>query len=116
MDFKKTITLLAVMCAFSSFGQELIAPYNIYRNVSSTAGVFDTVPSDEIWKIEGFGAAHISDDAWVYLTGTLVRFIDKDKVIQKFPFWLDSGETIYIPGSTSNTLVMISILRFTKPD
>ena len=56
MDFKKTmITLLAVMCIYSSFGQELIAPYNMMRG--NAVDVIDTVPADEIWKVESIGSA-----------------------------------------------------------
>jgi len=118
MDFKKTITLLAVMCTFSSFGQELIAPYNIYRNYtgSSTADIFDTVPSDEIWKVEGFGTGSTTKNAYVKLNGVWVYFSRDYFITTKFPFWLDSGEIIQIPGTYNNPLTMISILRFKKPD
>ena len=43
------------MCAFSSFGQELIAPYNMMR--VNNVDVIDTVPADEIWKVESIGSS-----------------------------------------------------------
>ena len=114
MDFKKTITLLAVMCAFSSFGQELIAPYNMMRG--NNVDVIDTVPADEIWKIESIGTSNShSYRNIIYLNSEVINVTDL-----KLPFWLNSGDIIELPldySSNSSTYVkFISILRFTKPD
>ena len=124
MDFKKTITLLAVMCAFSSYGQELIAPYNISSS--------DTVPADEIWKVESILYRTMDDDGYLTLNDSLIKFLEHDyKLVtwniqystgkavsaldiheMKLPFWLNSGDVI----SVSSNVQYISVLRFTKPD
>ena len=114
MDFKKTITLLAVMCAFSSFGQELIAPYNMMRG--NNVDVIDTVPADEIWKIESIGNSNShSSRNIIYLNSEVIDINDL-----KLPFWLNSGDIIELPqdyNSVYSTYIkFISILRFTKPD
>ena len=84
MDFKKTLTLLAVMCAFSSFGQELIAPYNMMR---STQDVIDTVPADEIWKVESFGTNYRSQDRnGIIINGESTQLMFYEKPQMKFPF------------------------------
>jgi len=115
MDFKKTITLLAMMCAFSSFGQELIAPYNMMRG--NNVDVIDTVPADEIWKVESIGISSYtsSERNIIYINGERIRIHTT-----KTPFWLNSGDIIELPqdyNSVYSTYVsFISILRFTKPD
>ena len=123
MDFKKTITLLAVMCAFSSFGQELIAPYNMMRG--NNVDVIDTVPADEIWKVESIGSTEIgSYQNQIIVNGELIRVtFQSASPWFKLPFWLNSGDVISIPhkhsnssSNNSNRVTLISILRFTKPD
>ena len=121
MDFKKTITLFAMMCAFSSFGQELIAPYNMMRG--NAVDVIDTVPADEIWKVESFGTSYRSQDRnGIIINGESTQLMFYEKPQMKFPFWLNSGDVIEIPhkwnssSSNSNDVRFISILRFTKPD
>lgn len=127
MDFKKTITLLAVMCAFSSFGQELIAPYNISSS--------DTVPSDEIWKVESILYGTMDDDGYLTMNGIQIKCLEYvyslytkntqytspqsmaaaaglDIHEMKLPFWLNSGDVIAV----SSNVLYISVLRFTKPD
>ena len=115
MDFKKTITLLAMMCAFSSFGQELIAPYNMIR---STQDVIDTVPTDEIWKVQSIGSKDMSDyQNNIRINGQEIKAFHSNTPGLKLPFWLDSGDIINIPYENgANDVRFISILRFTKPD
>ncbi|MDA8819756.1 hypothetical protein N9N66_04105 [Schleiferiaceae bacterium] len=122
MDFKKTITLLAVICAFSSFGQELIAPYNMMKG--NNVDVIDTVPVDEIWKVESIAlTGEYSDRQAFYINDQRLQVRYQGFSTIKFPFWLDSGETIRLPylslknnQGSHNYVGMISILRFTKPD
>ena len=108
MDFKKTITLLAVMCAFSSFGQELIAPYNISSS--------DTVPSDEIWKVESILYSTMSSDGYISLNGNQIKsneyIYNSTAHEMKLPFWLNSGDIIAVGSNVR----YISVLKFTKPD
>jgi len=126
MDFKKTITLLAVMCAFSSFGQELIAPYNMMRSTQANVDIIDTVPADEVWKVESFGF----NDDYLESNNCYPKYYLNDHLIDigqnsKLPFWLDSGDILLLPyrivkqptsNSQQNDLEFISILRFKKPD
>lgn len=122
MDFKKTITLLAVMCAFSSFGQELIAPYNMMRG--NNVDVIDTVPADEIWKVESIGSSSIDNyQNQIIVNGELIQVYAYRGKPFKLPFWLNSGDVITIShkhsassSNNSNYVKFISILRFTKPD
>ena len=126
MDFKKTITLLAVMCAFSSYGQELIAPYNMMRSTQANVDIIDTVPADEIWKVESFGF----NEDYLEVDYCYPKYYLNDHLIDigqnsKLPFWLDSGDILLLPyksskqptsSGTQNDLEFISILRFKKPD
>ena len=121
MDFKKTITLLAVICAFSSFGQELIAPYNMMRG--NNVDVIDTVPVDEIWKVESYGHSNRNSTRCGFiLNGESTQLLYYGYPEMKFPFWLNSGDVIEIPhkwnstSNNSNAVRFISILRFKKPD
>ena len=118
MDFKKTITLLAVMCAFSSFGQELIAPYNMLWGSNGSSDVIDTVPSDEIWKVEAIGSYDMGDHRnFIEIDGKRIRVFHSSSPGLKLPLWLDSGDIITIPYyNNDNYIRFISILRFTKPD
>ena len=116
MDFKKTITFFAVMCAFSSFGQELIAPYNMMSNSNGYSDVIDTVPADEIWKVEAIGSYDMaSSDNYIEINGKKIRVFYSNTPGLKLPFWLDSGDVITL-NQSSNYVRFISILRFTKPD
>ena len=127
MKSKLIIITVLALGSFSVSAQEFIAPYNMMRSTQANVDVIDTVPADEVWKVEsmlfdaiGNGYAkfyHNNQGIFCYNYGNEQK--------PKFPFWLDSGEVIILPYRLSlqpntthneNKLRAISILRFKKPD
>ena len=55
MKAKLIIITVLALCSFSISAQEFIAPYNMMRSTQANVDVIDTVPADEVWKVESFG-------------------------------------------------------------
>ena len=128
MKAKLIIITVLALGSFTVSAQEFIAPYNMMRSTQANVDVIDTVPADEVWKVESmlFDGIDHNSSAIFYLNnqGSSCYFNGGEQK-PKFPFWLDSGEVIILPyriglqpnySSYPNDLKVISILRFKKPD
>ena len=116
MKAKLIIITVLALCSFTVSAQELIAPHHI----SGT----DTVPSDEIWKVESilydYSIINYVTNASFNLNGKQIFCRSTDfyqggtisSVEIKLPFWLNSGDVV----ENLNNIRYISILRFKKPD
>ena len=126
MKAKLIIITVLVLGSFTVSAQEFIAPYNMMRSTQANVDVIDTVPADEVWKVESFGfTPNYTGYARYYHNNLAIEGKQGTALSQKLPFWLDSGEVIILPyrialqpNSTAipNDLQVISILRFKKPD
>ena len=122
MKAKLIIITVLALGSFTVSAQEFIAPYNMMKG--NNVDVIDTVPMDEIWKVESIGLiGEIGDRQAFYINNQRLQVRYGGTPTVKFPFWLDSGETIRLPylnvknnQGYPNYVAMISILRFTKPD
>ena len=116
MKAKLIIITVLALCSFTVSAQEFIAPYNMLWGSNGSSNVIDTVPADEIWKIEAIGSIDMSDiNNYIEINGKQIRVFQPSTPGLKFPFWLDSGDFITLNYS-SNKVRFISILRFKKPD
>ena len=120
MKAKLIIITVLALGSFTVRAQEFIAPYNMMR---SNVDVIDTVPADEVWKVESMlfsDIEHYEDAMFYHNTRGVFLYYEGDNQTPKFPFWLNSGEVINLPfrcpSSQVNKLEAISILRFKKPD
>jgi hypothetical protein len=119
MKAKLIIITVLALGSFTVSAQELIAPHQI----SGT----DTVPSDEIWKVESILYINMASDAYLTLNSIQINCFQKDtyRVSNhtgagggmdmheiKLPFWLNSGDVV----ENLNNIRYISVLRFKKPD
>lgn len=119
MKAKLIIISVLVLGSFTVSAQELIAPHHI----SGT----DTVPSDEIWKVESilydnnpfanngsFNAHFRLNGNQIYCRSAIVHtgydILETTEI--KLPFWLNSGDVV----ENLNNIGYISVLRFKKPD
>ena len=127
MKAKLIIITVLALGSFSVSAQEFIAPYNMMRSTQANVDIIDTVPADEIWKVESFGF----NEDYLEVDYCYPKYYLNDHLIDigqnsKLPFWLDSGDILLLPyriikqpsppGTTRNDLEFISILRFKKPD
>ena len=126
MKAKLIIITVLALCSFTASAQEFIAPYNMMRSTQSNVDVIDTVPANEVWKVESFGF----NDDYLESNNCYPKYYLNDHLIDigqnsKLPFWLDSGDILLLPYriykqptsiNTQNDLEFISILRFKKPD
>lgn len=126
MKAKLIIITVLALCSFTVSAQEFIAPYNMMRSTQANVDVIDTVPADEVWKVESFGF----NDDYLESNNCYPKYYLNDHLIDigqnsKLPFWLDSGDILLLPyriykqptsSNTQNDLEFISILRFKKPD
>ena len=128
MKAKLIIITVLALGSFNVSAQEFIAPYNMMRSTQANVDVIDTVPADEVWKVESMlfdAIGHNGHAKFYHNNRGVFLYYDGDDQTPKFPFWLDSGEVIILPyrlalqpntSSTVNSLGAISILRFKKPD
>ncbi|MDA8819757.1 hypothetical protein N9N66_04110 [Schleiferiaceae bacterium] len=127
MKAKLIIITVLALCSFTVSAQEFIAPYNMMRSTQANVDIIDTVPADEVWKVESFGFnPNYVGYARYYHNYLPIELIRGNSIRSpKLPFWLDSGEVIILPyrialqpnsSSNPNDLQVISILRFKKPD
>ena len=129
MKAKLIIIIVLALCSFTVSAQEFIAPYNMMRSTQANVDVIDTVPADEVWKVESMlfdGIGHNGYAKFYHNNQGIFCYFNGGEQKPKFPFWLDSGEVIILPyeialqpNSSSyptNELKVISILRFKKPD
>ena len=117
MKAKLIIITVLALGSFTVSAQELIAPHHI----SGT----DTVPSDEIWKVESilydYSPLYYETNSTFKLngkqiycraTGNWYSNYLLHSVEIKLPFWLNSGDVV----ENLNNIGYISVLRFKKPD
>ena len=117
MKAKLIIITVLALCSFTVSAQELIAPHHI----SGT----DTVPSDEIWKVESilydYSPLNSQTNSTFKLNGKQIycrataydnNYGALNSVEIKLPFWLNSGDVV----ENLNNIGYISVLRFKKPD
>ena len=117
MKTKLIIISVLALCSCNVSAQELIAPHHI----SGT----DTVPSDEIWKVESilyaYSPINNQTNSSFKLNGKQIfcRATDwhptttiLNSIEIKLPFWLNSGDVV----ENLNNIGYISVLRFKKPD
>ena len=90
--------------------------------------VIDTVPADEVWKVESMlfdGIGHNGYAKFYHNNQGIFCYFNDGEQKPKFPFWLHSEEVIILPyrlalqpntTTNVNNLRAISILRFKKPD
>lgn len=128
MKAKLIIITVLALGSFSVSAQEFIAPYNMMRSTQANVDVIDTVPADEVWKVESMlfdGIGHNGYAIFYHNNQGIFCYFNGDEQEPKFPFWLNSGEVIILPyrlslqpntTSNVNNLGAISILRFKKPD
>ena len=121
MKAKLIIITVLALGSFSVSAQEFIAPYNMMKG--NNVDVIDTVPADEIWKVESYGNSNRNNNqSGFILNGESTQLCYYGYPEMKFPFWLNSGDVIEIPHkwnstyNNSNAVRFISILRFKKPD
>ena len=126
MKAKLIIITVLALGSFTVSAQEFIAPYNMMRSTQANIDITDTVPADEVWKVESFGFSYDGMES----SNCYPRYYLNDHYIDigqnsKLPFWLDSGDILLIPwkiykqptsNGTQNDLEFISVLRFKKPD
>ena len=126
MKAKLIIITVLALGSFTVSAQEFIAPYNMMRSTQANVDIIDTVPADEIWKVESFGF----NEDYLEVDYCYPKYYLNDHLIDigqssKLPFWLDSGDILLLPyksskqptsNNTQNDLEFISILRFKKPD
>ena len=128
MKAKLIIITVLALGSLTVGAQEFIAPYNMMRSTQANVDIIDTVPADEVWKVESmlFNGINHNSYAIFYLNNQGIScYFNGGEQKPKFPFWLDSGEVIILPyrlalqpntTTNVNNLRAISILRFKKPD
>jgi len=117
MKAKLIIITVLALGSFTVRAQELIAPHHI----SGT----DTVPSDEIWKVESilydYSPIPNATNSTFKLNGKQIycrttSWFGNSSLLNsieiKLPFWLNSGDVV----ENLNNIGYISVLRFKKPD
>jgi hypothetical protein len=128
MKAKLIIITVLALGSFTVSAQEFIAPYNMMRSTQANVDIIDTVPADEVWKVESMlfdAIGHNGYAKFYHNNQGIFCYFNGGEQKPKFPFWLDSGEVIILPyrlslqpntTSSVNNLGAISILRFKKPD
>ena len=107
----------------SIYNRFLVFLYDMIMMGRSKANVevIDTVPADEVWKVESFGFnPNYYGYARYYHNYLPIELIRNSSIRSpKLPFWLDSAEVIILPyrialqpnsSSNPNHLQVISIL------